>query len=101
MGMRDEIELEVTISGPADAVMRDVRRLREPGLEKRGALTTLVKHAAIRGAQERYTIPPIVAGDASAAMETLDKLANQARIGPELERRLDELIQELGVRTKP
>ena len=98
-GMTSDVQLTVTIEGDADKVMADLRRMRERGLRKKAALTTVV----FRGEQPRYPrsfeLPTITGGNTALAIEHLNKLVQQRRLTPELERKLDDLIGELEIRT--
>ena len=100
-GMEADIEVSFTMKGPADAVMRDIRRLRETNTHRRASVTLLAfapGHGASRY-REQLTLPVITEGESSGAMQQLDRLAQQSRIDANTEQQLDELIRELADRT--
>lgn len=98
-GMSSDIELSFKMEGAATQVLSDIRRLRESGTKKEASIAVLVKTGGGRHL-EPFLLPPIIGGDASGAMESLDTLVGQSRVPVETERKLDDLIKELIERTR-
>lgn len=95
MGMKAEIEAKADLSGEADTVFRDLRRLRETNTELSISLTALVFRPGPRHRyQEPFALPAIRDGDGEAAKSMLDQLVRQSRVTPDMEHRLDHLIAE-------
>lgn len=103
-GMEAEIELTFSLRGPADAVMREVRRVRRNALSKAASLRVLVYKAEAGSGRhpprEPMTLPAVSDGDGAATLEQIDRLVRQRRIEQYLEAQLDDLVGELTTFTK-
>jgi hypothetical protein len=98
---RFDVELRVTIEGPAAEVIAALKRMgRTNHCDIHGSIWARVIDSANRRRHEAETLPEIENGDASAAMEKLDNLVRQRRVEPEIERDLDNTISEFRALTR-
>lgn len=97
---RKPIEIEIAIAArPEDLPAIARGDFRGCGVGARVAVHAI--DAMNRRWRIRQELPPIAAGDITAAAETLDSLVRQRRIEPELERALDDLLPLLRDLTRP
>lgn len=99
----DPLQLSITISGNADVVMREVKRLRELDVKAEAHLAARVATPDHNGRMRRMDIiqfPVISEGEDEDALRQVDSLARQARIDANTERRMDEIIKDLTGWTK-
>lgn len=86
------ISATVTLSGPAEDVLKNVQALR--GCNRSVSLTVEVDWKRSPGGSQMF--PEIKGGDIQAALEKLQKLAHQTLVDADTDRRLEALIREFG-----
>lgn len=87
-----QIRATVTLSGPAEDVLKNVQSLR--GCARAVSLNVEVDWK--RSAAGSQTFPEIKGGDIQAALEKLQKLSQQTLVDSETDRRLEGLIRDFG-----
>jgi hypothetical protein len=98
-GMKEDVEVSLTIEGGASEVIAALRVRRSSGAKRSAQIHTVTLRPDRRWYSDEY-LPMIRDGDAEAAKEKLNSLVRQRLLTPETERHLDEVIAELEVQTR-
>ena len=88
------IRAEVTISGPAEEVLRALSNVR--GCERRVKLTVETPARFYSRFPDDHMLPEIKSGQIRAALEKLEMMSSQGVITSETDERLDRFIKEFG-----
>jgi hypothetical protein len=99
-GMREDVEIEITISGTASEVLAELRGVRPGKTSRKASVEVKVVRSDNRRFWESQTLPAIVEGDASRAQRTLENLVRQGLIEPDTERRLGAALAAVETLTR-
>ena len=92
---RPPVSLRVIVEGPADEVLRAIRKMGHPKLGYQAKLLARIIRSSDRRRYEEYSFPVIEKGEIAESREALQRLSRQCLIETDIEKQVDNALDEL------
>ena len=92
---RPPVSLRVIVEGPVDEVLRAVRKMGRPKLGYQARLSARIIRSSDRRKYEEHSFPVVEKGKIAEARDVLHRLSRQCLIEPDIEKQVDNALEEL------